>query len=100
MSEIPSRYDSRPFGGDYDPADEPKMLDNMAKVKAFMITNIGQWFTKEEIRIGAGLPVGTDPTPRVRDMRKKPHGRWKVEKRRDDDGLYHYRLMVPDSEIV
>lgn len=92
MSEnLESRYDRPLFGGDYDLADEPKMLDNMAKVKAFMLMNVGVWFTKLEIARGAGLPEGTDASPRVRDLRKKAYGGWIVEKARID-GKYRYRL--------
>jgi len=69
---MPTRFDRRPFGGDYDEQDEPKFRSDLERVRQFFERHSWTWVTKEEIRIGCGLPVGKDVTPRIRDLRKAP----------------------------
>lgn len=93
MSEMQSRYDSRPFGGEHDNADEAKMATVQIRVRDFMVAHIGQWFTPGEIRSALNLSAETEITARVRDLRKKQNGGWLVECAKRN-GCYMYRVMV------
>ena len=91
MNELPL-YDSLPFGGStYDPAlDGKRLTTQFQKVKAAMLS--GRWFTLEELKEIAG---GTDSSisARIRDLRKKPFGGYKVEaKRKGKGGTFQYRI--------
>lgn len=99
MSEHTSRFDRRAFGGNYADEQEPKMRSALERVRDFMLDHIGQWLTKEEIRIGADLPAGTDPTPRIRDLRKSKYGGWTIDQQYRD-GRYKYRLMVREDGAI
>lgn len=98
MSDM-SRYDPRPFGGNYDQASEPKMKSNLDLVRDFMLGSPGTWFTKEEIRKGSGIDEGTDITPRLRDLRKPQFGAWSIQMQYMDEA-YRYMLSPHRSSVI
>lgn len=91
MSETPNRYEPQKFGGDYEQADEPKMLTDLARVLDFFCRHPNRWYSKEDVRIGIGAPIGTDLSPRIRDLRKKKFGNWSI-KREKIGGRYCYQF--------
>ncbi len=74
IPELPSRYDKPTFAGPHEPEDEPKFQSDLERVRQFFLDHPNRWYSKEEIRVGCGMPVGKDVTPRIRDLRKERYG--------------------------
>ena len=84
------------FGGDtYDPEkDRERLLTQLGRVRDVMFD--GQWHTLAELVVKCG---GSDASvsARIRDLRKKRFGAYNVESKRVRDGLWVYRLELPDG---
>jgi hypothetical protein len=57
----------------------------------------GEWWTISDLRQRVEEITGGAPTPqsisaRIRDLRKERFGSWEVERKRNDNGLFWYRL--------
>jgi hypothetical protein len=61
---LQSRYDPRPFGGDYSDEDESKMQANLTAVFRFLMRMSDQYVSVSEIRVGAGLSPDAEVTAR------------------------------------
>lgn len=93
---LPSRYDDRDFGGDYEPEDERRFHNDLDRVRWFFFNHPRKWYSKEEVRVGADLPPGKDVTPRIRDLRKEQYGDLQIVVRKVG-GQYRYRYEPLDE---
>jgi hypothetical protein len=84
------------FGGaTYDPEqDRDRLVTQLGRVRDVMFD--GQWHTLAELVVKCG---GSDASvsARIRDLRKKRFGAYNVESKRVRDGLWVYRLELPDG---
>lgn len=86
------------FGGTtYEPIlDEARLTTQLQKVRAAMLG--GSWFTLGELqKLCGGSEAGI--SARIRDLRRKEHGGYIIERERMDDpkrGIFHYRLRIPE----
>lgn len=84
------------FGGvTYDPEqDRDRLLTQLGRVRDVMFD--GQWHTLAELVVKCG---GSDASvsARIRDLRKKRFGAYHVESKRIREGLWVYKLELPDG---
>ena len=84
------------FGPAYVKAlDEPRLHDQMGRVKDYMLD--GAWHTLAEIAQATGAPEAS-VSAQLRHLRKQRFGGWIVEKRRRSAGTWEYRLCAPVEE--
>jgi len=84
------------FGGvTYDPEkDKDRLLTQLGRVRDVMFD--GQWHTLAELVVRCG---GSDASvsARIRDLRKKKFGEYTVHRKRVRDGLWVYKLELPNG---
>jgi hypothetical protein len=84
------------FGGvTYSPEqDKDRLLTQLGRVRDVMFD--GQWHTLSELVARCG---GSDASvsARIRDLRKKRFGSYHVESKRVHEGLWRYRLELPNE---
>ena len=84
------------FGPAYEKAlDETRVLDQMGRIKAFMLD--GAWSTLREISAVTHAPESS-VSAQLRHCRKPRFGGFTVEKRRRTTGTWEYRLLPPVEE--
>lgn len=97
-AEIESRYDGPEYGPETEPEDAKKYSVQMMLVHGLMMD--GEWRSSLEICNKLAFAPTTRVDSRLRDLRKRKYGRWNVECRRCEDGVYRYRIngVIKDSE--
>ena len=85
-------------GTTYDPErDHNRLKSLLDRVRTVM--NDGKWHTLAELgRWAEGSEAGV--SARLRDLRKRRFGAYRVDRRRIVGGLYEYRLRKPDGRTI
>ena len=86
------------FDGDtFQPAfDQERLGEQMRAV--YQIMADGRWWTLGAVALEIDAPEAS-VSARLRDLRKSKFGGFQVERRRSDNGLHRYRLIVGDDNV-
>lgn len=84
--------ETRTMGPAYDPSQDRQRLQGQME-RVFRLMRDGRWRTLNEIAEVTGDPPASI-SAQLRHLRKPRFGKWPVEKRRVEGGLWAYRLVV------
>lgn len=83
---VPTKFDGKTYSAD---KDETRLKSQLETIRDLMLD--GKWRTIATVAQKSGA-TEAGASARLRDLRKERFGKYNVEKRRVDGGLWQYRI--------